>query len=179
MSSDERLLLIDDLVYANVGVEIGLNVFEHDDGTVSASTSVAQSVRAVSHAGVMQAYPNWPRASIAGENAMASWNVRRKDSCASSAQALWKSSLIISSRMGKRAQQAALVAVFMPSAQATRLVSAAVHESTVNTACWRTHEGRRTGSTLNSGRDRDEGEQCFERHGDRCRREGSQESQVL
>ena len=42
MSSDERLLLIDDLVYTNVGVEIGLNVFEHDDGTVSASTSVAQ-----------------------------------------------------------------------------------------------------------------------------------------
>ena len=42
MSSDERLLLIDDLVYTNVGVEIGLNVFEHDDGTVSASTSVVQ-----------------------------------------------------------------------------------------------------------------------------------------
>lgn len=71
--------------------------------------------------------PNLPCASRAGEMAMASWNVKRRDSCASalhlppSKRLAWRSS-----RRGKRAQQAALVAVCLPSGHATRRVREAL-----------------------------------------------------
>ena len=42
---DERPLLVDDLVDAVVGVEVGLDVFEDGDRTVSASTSVRMSAK--------------------------------------------------------------------------------------------------------------------------------------
>ena len=41
MLGDERLLFIDDLINTDVGVEVGLNIFEDNDRTVSTSTSVA------------------------------------------------------------------------------------------------------------------------------------------
>ena len=56
----------------------------------------------------------------------ASWKVRRRDSWAFSPHsALSKRFCWRSSMMGNKAQQAALVAVFLPSGQATRLVKAA------------------------------------------------------
>ncbi len=73
---------------------------------------------------------NSPRAWAAGEKATASWKVRRRDSWASSAHWLWKRFSTMSSLIGKRAQHAAFVAVFLPSGQATRRVSAAVERVT-------------------------------------------------
>ncbi len=116
----------------------------------------------------MDAHANLPSASAAGEKATASWKVRRKDSWASSAHWLWKRFLMMSSRTGKSAQHAALVAVFLPSGQATRRVSWAVvgplsrcHQSR---ECARVLRTRRAAGTLEGGDERDGGEQSFEGH---------------
>ncbi len=44
VASDERGLLVDDLVTTEVGVEVGLDILEEGDGTVGTSTSVCSSV---------------------------------------------------------------------------------------------------------------------------------------
>lgn len=40
VAGNERLLLVHDLVDTDVGVEIGLDILENDNGAVSSSTSV-------------------------------------------------------------------------------------------------------------------------------------------
>ena len=40
MASNDRLLELDDVVDTSVGVEVGLDLVEDDDGAVSASTAV-------------------------------------------------------------------------------------------------------------------------------------------
>ena len=125
MASEYGLLEGNDVVETAIRVEGRFGLGEGDDGTIGTTTADVVVSKFFTRDSERQAYPNWPRACISGENAIASWKVRRKDSCASSAHWLWKRSFMISSRRGKRAQHAALVAVFLPSGQATRLVSAA------------------------------------------------------
>ena len=72
---------------------------------------------------------------------------------------------MMSSRMGKRAQQAAFVAVFLPSGHATRRVSAATTTTGQDRYIEQEYDSdNRTASTLNGGDNGDEGEQCFEGH---------------
>ena len=71
---------------------------------------------------------------------------------------------MISSRIGKRAQHAAFVAVFLPSGQATRLVSAPEGKSIIRALKWSRTTSAHTASTLDSGDNRDDREQSFESH---------------
>ena len=70
---NEGLLLVDNFVDTNVGVEVGLNVLEEDDRSISSSTSERhlQSVHFINIGS--QSYPNVPVAWILGEIPMASW----------------------------------------------------------------------------------------------------------
>ena len=111
-------------------------------------------------------HPNWPRASMAGEMAMASWKVMRRDSCASSPQSPpWKRFCWMSSRIANSEQHAAFVAVF-PSGHVTRRVSAAVDRA-VSIRILDTQKRKRTHTVahLERGEERDDGEERFERHG--------------
>ena len=87
---------------------------------------------------VEETHPNWPWAVKLGENAIASWKVRRRDSCTSSPHPplsnrfCWRSSAI-----AKSWQHAAFVAVLIPSGHATRRVSAPT--TTVHIVCQKTH----------------------------------------
>ncbi|KAI0645740.1 hypothetical protein C8Q79DRAFT_712016 [Trametes meyenii] len=90
-----------------------------------------------------------PLPSQDGEMAMASWNVRRRDSCASAVHnPPWNRFSCKSSRTAKSWQQAALVAVFLPSGQATR----------------RRALRKRTVYTLEGGYERDGSKQRLEDH---------------
>ena len=71
---------------------------------------------------------------------------------------------MISSRIGKRAQHAAFVAVFLPSGQATRLVSAPEGKSIIRALKWSRTTSAHTASTLEGGDDGDDGEQSLECH---------------
>lgn len=76
MPGNERLLNLDNLVETDVGVEVGLDVAEGDDGAVCTVTT-AMTVRRYIIAHIAAAYPNLPSASRAGEKATASWKVLR------------------------------------------------------------------------------------------------------
>lgn len=94
---------------------------------------------------------------------MASWNVRRRDSCTSSPHSPLSNRFFwMSSRMANRLQHAALVAVFTPSGQATRRVRAPVNASVRGKRA----EERvpRTVGRLDGGESRDEGRKCLEGH---------------
>ena len=129
MLLDEGALLVDDFVDAEVGVEVGLDVLEEGDRAVGTSTSVERVTLAPRSPtrDAWATHPNWPRAAMAGEIPMASWKVRRRDSWTSSPHSPPSNRFSwMSSRIANRAQQAALVAVFTPSGQATRRVSAPI-----------------------------------------------------
>ena len=74
----------------------------------------------------------YPTEALFREKPMASWNVKRRDSCTSSPHSplsnrfVWRSA-----RIGKRTQRASL-AVMLPSEQVTRLVIAAERTPSVH-----------------------------------------------
>ena len=83
MARDERLLRLDDLVDTGIGLEVGLDGVEEDDRSICASSAVEIVSTVLPEEGgrdEMNTRPNWPRAVSSGENATASWKVRRNDS---------------------------------------------------------------------------------------------------
>lgn len=128
VTSDERLLERDDFVETNVSVERRLRVGEDDDRAVgTVTTARSKCCQNLSRRNNKKcAYANWPWEVSRGEKAIASWKVMRRASCASAAHSPPLNMFACrSSRIANREQHAALVAVFLPSGQATRRVSAA------------------------------------------------------
>ena len=169
---DNRALLVHDLVEPQARVEVGLDVSEERDRAVGTSTSTPhryrQKLECWQHLKIKGTNPFWPRALIEGENAMASWKVRRRDSCTSSPHPplsnrfCWRSSAI-----AKSWQHAAFVAVFLPSGHATRRVSAAATAQIYvrkRAPSWEGRGNRRTVCDLEGRRESDDGEESFEGH---------------
>ena len=111
--------------------------------------------------------PNWPEALRAGEKLIASWKVRRSDSCTSSPHwPLSKRFCWRSSRIAKSEQHAAFVAVLMPSGHVTRRVSAAVRMVYQNLIAgdYGDEDRERTARNMERGEERHDREKSFEGH---------------
>ena len=100
VSSDERLLLVDNLVRPEIRMEVRLDVLEQDERAISAGTN--KPIRSIGYAHA-KGTTN-PTEALLREIPIASWKVRRMTSCASSPHTVPKRLSNKSVARGKKAQ---------------------------------------------------------------------------